>query len=312
MAVGLVWDERFLAHEAPGHVERPERLLGVRRALREAGEWGRLVPIPARPADEADLRRVHTPAHLERLDRSAGAGGLVWFDADTYACPASAETARLAAGGVCAAVEAVLAGEVAAAFCAVRPPGHHACPDQAMGFCLLNNVAVAARRLREVRGLERVLIADFDLHHGNGTQAVFSADPTVLYISTHQSPAYPGTGLRGDRGEGAGEGLTWNYPLWPGTGDEEFLAAWADALDRAQAFAPEFVLVSAGFDGHRDDPLGALRLSEEAFAEVTRGLVRLARETAGGRVVSALEGGYDLEALGASVVAHVRALAEAG
>ncbi|MBL7140464.1 MAG: histone deacetylase [Planctomycetes bacterium] len=310
MAVGIVWDDRFLAHAAPRHVERPERLTAIRDALQHAGWWDRLTPIAARPADDADLLRVHAQAHVDRVRATAAASGVVWFDADTYACPASAEAALLAAGGVCAAVDAVLAGEASAAFCAVRPPGHHACRNRAMGFCLFNNVAVAARRLLDVHGLGRVLILDWDVHHGNGTQEAFYTEPRVLYVSTHQWPHYPGTGLEDETGEGEAVGLTVNYPLPSRAGNAEFLDAIDDGLARAAAFAPEFVLISAGFDGHRDDPLSGLRLSESAFAEATRRACTLARETAGGRVVSTLEGGYDADALGRSVVAHVAALAE--
>jgi len=311
MPIGLVWDDRFLAHAAPGHVERPERLLAIRKALEAAGWWDRLTPLPARPVDDADLLRVHTPDHVDRVRATASAGGVVWFDGDTYACPASAEAALRAAGGVCAACDAVLEGEVTAAFCAVRPPGHHACRDRAMGFCLFNNVAVAARRLLEVHGLGRVLILDWDVHHGNGTQEAFWRDPRVLYVSTHQWPHYPGTGTGDQAGAGEGADLTANFPLPAGAGDDAFLAAIDAGLARAAAFEPEFVLVSAGFDGHRDDPLSGLRLTESAFAEATRRACDVARQTAGGRVVSTLEGGYAAGALGRSVVAHVSALAEA-
>ena len=310
MTVGIVYDERYLAHDAPGHPERAARLVAAREALTEAGLWERLTPIPARPADDADLARVHSPEHVERVRRTAGAGGIVWFDADTYACPASAEAAQVAAGGVCAAVDAVMDGGVSSAFCAVRPPGHHALRDRAMGFCLFNNVAVAARYARGVCGVGRVLIIDWDVHHGNGTQAIFYGDGDVMYVSTHQWPFYPGTGAAGDAGEGTGEGTTLNYPLSCGEGDEEFLAALDDGLAAAGEFEPQFTFISAGFDGHRDDPLAGLRLTEEAYAEATRRIRRLADRTAGGRVVSVLEGGYDLDALGRSVAAHVAALVE--
>ncbi len=309
MTVGIVWDDRYLDHAGPGHVERPERLTAIREALEAAGEWDRLAPILARPADETDLLRVHSAEHLERVRRSADAGRLVWFDADTYACPASAEAALLAAGGVCGAVDAVLAGETAAAFCPVRPPGHHACRDRAMGFCLFNNVAVAARRLQAVHGVRRILIVDWDVHHGNGTQEAFYGDADVLYVSTHQWPHYPGTGAADETGQGEGRGATLNYPLPSGAGDDVFLEAIDDALGRAEALEPEFVLVSAGFDAHRDDPLAGLNLTESAYAEATRRVRRLADRTAAGRVVSTLEGGYDAAALGRSAVAHVRALA---
>ena len=310
MTVGIVYDERYLAHDAPGHPERAARLSAVREALTEAGLWARLTPIPARRADDAGLVRVHSPEHIERVRGTADGGGIVWFDADTYACPASAEAAQVAAGGVCAAVDAVMDGGVSSAFCAVRPPGHHALRDRAMGFCLFNNVAVAARYARGVRGVGRVLIIDWDVHHGNGTQAIFYGDGDVMYVSTHQWPFYPGTGAADDAGEGGGEGATLNYPLSCGAGDEELLAALDDGLNEAGGFEPEFIFISAGFDGHRDDPLAGLRLTEQAYAEATRRIRRLADRTAGGRVVSVLEGGYDLDSLGRSVAAHVAALVE--
>ncbi len=310
MTAGIVYDERYLAHDVPGHPERAARLSAVREALSEAGLWDRLTPIPARPAEDADLARVHSPEHIERVRRTAEAGRAVWFDADTYACPASAEAAYLAAGGVCAAVDAVIDGAVSSAFCAVRPPGHHALRDRTMGFCLLNNVAVAARYAQAVRGIGRVLIADWDVHHGNGTQAIFYSDGDVMYVSTHQWPFYPGTGAADETGEGPGLGLTLNYPLSRGDGDEQFLAALDDGLSQAEDFGPEFVFISAGFDAHRDDPLAGLTFTRDAYAEATRRIRRLADRTARGRIVSLLEGGYDLDALGRSVAAHVAALVE--
>ena len=307
MAVGCVWDDRYLARGVPEHPEGPARLTAVRRALEEARLWDRLVAIAPRPADEAVLLRVHTRPHVRSILGTAGTREAVWFDGDTYASAGSAEAAVLAAGGVCAAADAVMSGQVRAAFAAVRPPGHHALANRAMGFCLFNNVAVAARHV-QAAGLRRILIADWDLHHGNGTQALFYEDPDVLYISTHQWPLYPGTGSAEETGKGRGEGTTRNYPLRPGSGDAEFLAALDDGLSHAERFAPEFIFISAGFDAHRDDPLGGLRLTEEGFAEATHRVRRLADRTASGRVVSVLEGGYNLDALGRSVVAHVRAL----
>jgi acetoin utilization deacetylase AcuC-like enzyme len=310
MPVGIVWDERYLAHSAPGHPERPERLSAIRAALEEAGLWDRLRPIAPNPAAQADLLRVHTREHLEAVRQTAGAGSLVWFDADTYAGPDSYDAALLAAGGVCAAVDAVAKGDVRAAFCAVRPPGHHASAGKAMGFCLLNNVAVGARHAQAKCGLGRVLIVDFDVHHGNGTQDIFYADGSVFYVSTHQWPHYPGTGAAAETGAGAGAGRNLNFPLPAGSGDSEVLAALDKGLAMAEAFEPDLVLVSAGFDGHRDDPLAGFALTEDGYAEITRRIRRLADRCASGRLVSVLEGGYDLGALGRSVVAHVGVLLE--
>ena len=308
MAVGLVWDERYLAHEAPDHPECPARLTAIRRALEAAHLWDRLVPILPYPAGEEVLRRVHTPQHIRRIFETSRSAAVTWLDGDTYACAASAEAARLAAGGVCAAVDAVLEQEVAGAFCAVRPPGHHAGRDRAMGFCLFNNVAIAARHVLATAGMNRVLIVDWDVHHGNGTQNIFYRDPRVMYLSLHQWPLYPGTGRAEEIGEGKGTGLNRNVPLPPGTGDEAFLAALEDGLERAEGFAPQFIFISCGFDGHRDDPLGGWALTEEGFAEATRRILRLAERTASGRLVSVLEGGYNLEALGGSAVAHAETL----
>ncbi len=310
VGVGIVWHEAYLEHEAAGHPERPERLHAVRDALREAGLWSDLVPIGPREASDEALLRVHTADHLKRISRTANAEDTVWFDLDTYAGPESHRAARLAAGGVCAAVDAVVEGKVRSAFCAVRPPGHHATTDRAMGFCLFNNVAVAARHAQAAHGVERVLIVDFDVHHGNGTQAVFYGDPTVYYISTHQWPHYPGTGRAEETGEGKGKGTNRNVPLPAGSGDAEVLAALDGALKEAEAFRPGLVLVSAGFDAHEDDPLAGLALSDEGYAGITRRIRALAEAHCGGRLVSVLEGGYDLEALGRAVTAHVRVLAE--
>ncbi len=297
-----------LLHDpGPHHPESPARLEAVLAAL----SGPRFAALERREAPEAaieDLARVHSRRLVEALLDAVPQQGYAAIDADTVMSPASGAAALRAAGAVVAAVDAVVAGEAASAFCAVRPPGHHAEPNRPMGFCLFNNVAVGALRARAVHGLARVAVVDFDVHHGNGTEARFAADPTLFYGSTHQSPLYPGTGAASD----TGVGNIVNLPLRPMSGSAEFRRAvereLLPALDR---FAPELLLISAGFDAHRRDPLAQLQLDEADYAWVTERLVELARAHAQGRVVSTLEGGYDLQALGASAAAHVLALMSA-
>jgi acetoin utilization deacetylase AcuC-like enzyme len=309
MIVGLVWDERYLAHAAPNQVECPARLAAIRHALEEASLWNSLVHIRPAPADEACLLRVHSREYIARVRASARTKELIWFDSDTYACGASWDAAVLAAGGVCAAVDAVMKGQVRSAFCAVRPPGHHATCDRAMGFCIFNNVAVGVRHAQAVHKVRRVVIIDWDVHHGNGTQEIFWREPDVMYISFHQSPFYPGTGSAKETGDGPGKGHIHNFPLPARSGDKEFLAALDEGLKCAEEFRPDFVFISAGFDAHKNDTLGGLAVTEEGYAEATRRVRRMAEASASGRIVSVLEGGYDEGALGRSVVAHVKALA---
>jgi acetoin utilization deacetylase AcuC-like enzyme len=309
MTVGIVWDKQYLAHKVPNHVERPARLAAVRRALEEAGLWNGLVRISPAPAEEACLLRVHSAEYIARVRATAHAKNVVWLDPDTYACGASWDAAVLAAGGACAAVDAVLKGQVRSAFCAVRPPGHHACRDHGMGFCLFNNVAVAVRHAQAVHHIRHIVIVDWDVHHGNGTQEIFWCDPDVMYISIHEWPFYPGTGSAKEIGEGPGKGHIRNFPLAARSGDKEFLAALDAGLKSAEAFRPELVFISAGFDAHKDDTLGGLKVTEEGYSEATRRVRRLADASASGRIVSVLEGGYDEAALGRSVVAHLKALA---
>ncbi len=288
-----------------GHPERPERLKSVLAALDHtdfAGLDRREAPL----ATVEQIARVHGDGFVTALLDAVPATGMVRVDADTAMSPGSGNAALRAAGAVVAAVDAVLGGEAANAFCAVRPPGHHAEPDQAMGFCLFNSVAVGAAHAQAVHGLERIAIIDFDVHHGNGTQTMTASRPGWLYGSTHQYPFYPGTGSVREHGP---YGNVVNAPLSSGDGSVEFRAAFEDvilpALDR---FRPELVMISAGFDAHRRDPLAAIDLDEDDFAWVTAALMEAADRHAGRRVVSTLEGGYDLTALAASAAAHVRAL----
>jgi len=294
-----------LQHDpGPGHAESPLRLRAVLQAL-DQDRFAVLDRIEAPRATREQLLRVHTAAHVDRILGTTPDAGTVRLDEDTLMSPASAEAGLRAAGALIAAVDAVMQGAASRAFCAVRPPGHHATPDAAMGFCLFNNVAVAAAHALAAHGLKRVAIADFDVHHGNGTQDIFQREPRVLFISSHQSPLYPGTGSVEERGAGN----IVNAPLSPGDGSYEFRELWDGALlPRLHAFKPQLVLVSAGFDAHRSDPIADIRLQTEDYAWITERLVDLSRAHAGGRLVSTLEGGYDLTALAASVSAHVSAL----
>lgn len=292
-----------LAHDTgPGHAERPERLRAVLDALERAHpdlDWQQ-----APRASRGQLLRVHDEVLL-RTVLDSQPRERVMLDPDTVLSPASAEAALRAAGAGVAAVDAVLSGQTRRAFCAVRPPGHHATATTAMGFCLFNSIAVAARHALDAHGLERVAIADFDVHHGNGTQAIFADDARVRFASSHQWPLYPGTGAHHE----TGRGNIANAPLPQGADGAVFLAAWNDELlPFLDAFRPQLVLISAGFDGHRRDPLAGLQLEAEDYAHLTARLVALADRHCDGRVVSMLEGGYDLEALAECSVAHVDAL----
>ncbi|MBC6981114.1 histone deacetylase family protein [Caulobacter sp. 17J80-11] len=288
-----------------GHPESPERLLAVTGAL-DAAAGLKLDRRETPEAALADLARVHPQAYVERMLAASPQSGVRVLDADTLLSPGSVRAARLAAGAVVAAVEAVAAGEAERAFCAIRPPGHHAEPDTAMGFCLFSNVAVAAR-VAQARGLAKVAVVDFDVHHGNGTQAAFEADPSLFFASIHQSPLYPGSGAESE----TGVGNLVNAPVPPHAARELWRGAFETRLMPAlDAFAPDLILISAGFDAHRRDPLAHQSLEEDDFAFVTRAVLEVARRRCGGRVVSSLEGGYDLEALGRSAVAHARALQE--
>lgn len=289
----------------PGHPEQVARLDAVLGAL----EGMDLLRVTAPLAAEDDLLRAHPKAHLDALKQAAPQDGWRSLDADTHMSPGTLTAAYRAAGGVVRAVDAVMAGEASNAFCATRPPGHHAERDTAMGFCFFGNVAVAAKYALDFHGLERVAIVDFDVHHGNGTQNLVEEDPRILFCSTHQMPLYPGTGHPHE--DGVGNVL--NVPLPDGAGSKAFRDIMERVvLPRVADFAPQLLLISAGFDAHKDDPLAGLMLDEGDFAWVTGRLCDLADEHCHGRVVSALEGGYDLEALGASAAAHVQVLKERG
>src|ERR1700687_3069994 len=286
------------------HPESAARLRAVLEAL-DAPEFARLDRREAPEAAIDDIARVHPRRFVERLLAAVPPAGHVGIDADTILSPESGRAALRAAGAVVAAVDAVVAGEADNAFCAVRPPGHRAEPGRAMGFCLFNNVAIGALRAREVHGLARVAVIDFDVHHGNGTQARFADDPSLFYASTHQFPLYPGTGAPSE----TGVGNIVNVPLRPLSGSNEFrLGMTRTILPALDAFRPEMVLISAGFDAHRNDPLAQLLLEDADYTWVTERLLEVARQHAGGRVVATLEGGYDLMALATSTAAHLRVL----
>ena len=296
-----------LQHDpGPGHAESPARLRAVLKAI-DQDRFAVIDRVEAPRATREQLLRVHTADHVDRILSITPADETVRLDEDTLMSPASAQAGLRAAGALVAAVDAVMKGSANRAFCAVRPPGHHATSDTAMGFCLFNNVAVAAAHALAAHGLKRVAIADFDVHHGNGTQDIFEREPRVLFLSSHQSPLYPGTG----GAEVKGVGNIINAPLSAGDGSYEFRELWDGVLlPRLHAFKPQLLLISAGFDAHRNDPLADIRLQTEDYAWITERLVDVARTHADGRVVSTLEGGYDLTALAASASAHVAALLE--
>ncbi len=312
--VGLVFDERFKQHDTgPGHPERPARLDAVRAGLEWWGHLAGCTPIDFAEIERELLTKIHDAAYVDRV-RAACESGVTFIDSpDSAVCPASYRIGLLAAGAAVAAARAVGRGEVSRAFCALRPPGHHAERGESMGFCLFNNVALAAHVLRHEAGIPRVAIVDWDVHHGNGTQHIFEADPSVLFISLHGHPQtlYPGTGFEHEKGTGEGAGFTLNIPMMPGATDADYHRAFAEqvipALDH---FAPGVILISAGFDAHENDPLASICLTDAAFASMLRELLAVARRHCHGRVVSILEGGYNLEVLRNCVAEHVRILRE--
>ena len=310
LETGLVLAAAFADHlTGAGHPERPDRVLAIERRLVADGLTARTVAIAAAAATDEQILRCHAADYLRLVQEEVEAGQRLLSTGDTPLSPRSFATAALAAGGVIAAVDAVMAGRVRNAFAVVRPPGHHATPARGMGFCLFNNVAIAARHAQAAHGVRRVLIADWDVHHGNGTQDIFYEDGSVFFFDTHQHPLYPGTGAAGETGRGPGLGATLNCPFPAGAGRAEIVTAFRERLvPAAAAFRPELVLVSAGFDSRAGDPLGGFRLTDDDFLELT-GIVReIADRHAGGRLVSTLEGGYALEGLATAAAAHVRGL----
>ena len=302
--------EDFLMHQPHfSHPESPERLRSIEKALQvsEFAELVRKTP-PLGEAQVEQVRLIHSQAHVERILRTIPEGSHQYIDADTYLSHGSANAALRAVGAVCDAVDQVMTGRAGNAFCALRPPGHHAEPNRAMGFCLFNNIAIAAEYARKQHSIRRVAIVDFDVHHGNGTQAAFARQADVLYVSSHEMPNYPGTGYASE----TGVGNIVNIPLKTGTEGSEFRHKIGTiALPALRKFKPELLLVSAGFDAHRDDPLAGIELVEDDYRWITEELTRIAAEFCGGRLISALEGGYNLDALARCVAAHVGVLLRA-
>jgi acetoin utilization deacetylase AcuC-like enzyme len=312
MTTAIVHHPIYEKHDTgPGHPETPERYRVVLDALRaDSGLWNALVEITPEMASQGTVQAAHTKDHFRRVE-SAFADGLDRLDADTAISMQSFDASLLAAGGAIGAVDAVMSDRAENAFVAVRPPGHHATAERAMGFCLFNNVAVAARYAQnKYKEIERVAIIDWDVHHGNGTQGIFYTDPSVFFFSMHQYPWYPGTGSRGENGHSKGLGTTLNAPLRAHTPADEQKRVLEAALEEIAKTSPDLIFISAGFDAHLTDPLGQLRLEDHDFAEMTRSVRQLAAQQCEGRIVSVLEGGYNLETLGETVRAHVAALAE--
>ena len=310
MRTGFVYDERFLAHHAgAGHPERRERLESALAHLRGQTWFETLQPVEPAPCERGWLESVHSGKLIERA-RTACREGRPFLDVgDVGICRDSYDIARLAAGGALALADGVAQGEIDNGFALSRPPGHHAEHDLALGFCLFNNVAIAARYLQRRHGLDKVLILDWDVHHGNGTQHAFESDPSVLYVSTHQYPWYPGTGAAAEDGEGRGKGATLNCPMPAGAGDREYEEAFMQRiLPKIDAFAPEAVILSAGFDAHAEDPLARIGLSTGFFAWMTERMMEVADRHAGGRLVSILEGGYNVDVLPLCIAGHLELL----
>jgi acetoin utilization deacetylase AcuC-like enzyme len=308
MSSGYVYDSTFLEHDLRGHPENAQRLVRITGLLQETGTLARLTHVPARAISETELAWNHTPNYVDQVRRVAEGGG-GHLDLDTYVAAGSYEAALKAAGGLVDLTAAVLEGRLDNGFALVRPPGHHALEGRGMGFCLFNNVALAAYAALEVHGLDRVLIVDFDVHHGNGTQDSFDYDPRVLFFSTHQYPHYPGTGHWQEIGQGQGQGTTANVPLSPGVGDAGYNLIFEDFLwPLSERYRPQLVLVSAGYDAHWRDPLAGMTLSIAGYAQLARCLKSLAETLCDGKVVFTLEGGYDLDVLSYAVLNAVKVL----
>lgn len=311
---GLVYHEDYLLHHAGSwHPEGPERLQSIMNHLAETKLLAKLNLVQPYPADIDWIATIHNRNYISSVEQICSTHGFSNLDADTYVCPDSYRIALLAAGGALAAADAMMEGRIDNAFCLLRPPGHHAEKTRAMGFCLFNNIAILAKYLQLKFHLEKIFILDWDVHHGNGTQNSFYDDPTVFYFSIHQYPHYPGTGLPTERGIGKGEGYTLNIPLAGGHGNEDYMKIFQDQLvPVVKDFQPDCILISAGFDGHWNDPLAGMQLTESGYAKLTEIILEVAEECCRGRAISLLEGGYNLEMLAKSVAAHIKMLLRGG
>ena len=310
--VAYVYHPDYLLHIPPfEHPESPDRLIAINQHLESVGLLGTLVPVNPDYPDNGEILRVHDPDYLRKLELACRRGDLTLDSGDTYLNKNSYSIALLSAAGAIAGAEAVATGKADRAFCAVRPPGHHAARAEGMGFCLLNNAAITARYLQARHGVSKVMIIDWDVHHGNGTQSIFYEDPSVFFFSIHENPAflYPGTGRRWETGKGAGVGTTLNAPMAPGAGDDDYRLAFEQLVaPAAERFRPEVLILSAGFDAHRDDPLADIQLTEEGFRFLSRFTIELANRFCGGKIVSLLEGGYERESLTRCTEIHIREL----
>lgn len=312
MKPAFIFHPAFEGHETgPGHPESASRVRRVNEAVRGGPLEARLAFYRPEAATAAHVEAVHSVSYHRFIEEACLSGGMMVDSGETLVGADSYEAALLSAGAAIKAVDLVLSGEAPSAFSCARPPGHHATREKAMGFCLFNNVAIAARHAQQAHGLERVLIVDWDVHHGNGTQDIFYEDPSVLFFSIHQSPLYPGSGRAGEEGRGAGKGFTINCPIPPGSGMDSYRTAWDELLlPAARRFRPDLLIVSAGFDAHKDDPLADIELVDDDFAELTRRAMDLADELCGGRLVSVMEGGYNVDALCRCVQGHLETLCE--
>jgi acetoin utilization deacetylase AcuC-like enzyme len=307
MGYAYLYDDIFLTHDAGmGHPESPWRLDAINNAVRESDWYKNLIRLTGQPADPDTLALVHGRQYIELVERECKEGYWCLSTGDTNICPESYRVALHAAGGVLSAVDAVFTGKAKSAFCAVRPPGHHASGNRGMGFCVFNNIALAARRAQKKYNVERVLIADWDVHHGNGTQNIFYEDDTVFFMSTHQFPFYPGTGRYDETGAGKGKGFTMNRPFPAGAGNKEIIGVFKDEfLPAAKDFKPDFTLLSAGFDSRIHDPIGGFRVDDDGFRELTKIMMEISHIAGDGRMISILEGGYSLDGLAAAALAHM-------